>query len=192
MVASALLEVCTRLTRSQTSQSQNMAEPSRGGFRLPFSLQRRGKSRKVESSSLGSLGLETLFDPSGSIAVDLLFVHGLNGGSQSTWTKGLDSTLFWPQEWLPHDDSFQDVRIHTFGYDSNLGKGSILDIQDFAKSLLGSIQHSPTMSHSSNVSIVGFMITFFLPHCSFKFGLWHNIVLTYRYLFLTIVGKLEY
>lgn len=99
----------------------------------------------------GPLGLNTLFEPLGSAVADVVFVHGLGGGSQSTWTKGLDTSLFWPQEWLPQDPGFRDVRIHSFGYNSNWDKESTLNVHDFAKSLLGSIQDCPAILGSLNV-----------------------------------------
>lgn len=105
----------------------------------------------------GPLGLNTLFEPQGSVVVDLIFVHGLGGGSRSTWTKSFDSSLFWPQEWLPRDAGFHDVRIHSFGYDSNWGKSSILNIHDFAKSLLGSIQDCPTIPRGTIVRAFNFI-----------------------------------
>jgi hypothetical protein len=89
-----------------------------------------------------------LHDPFDAIA-DLIFVHGLGGGSESTWTEtqngALDPTLYWPERWLPYEDGFNDVRIHSFGYDSNWTKESTLNIYDFAKSLLVAIMDSPTI-----------------------------------------------
>jgi hypothetical protein len=40
----------------------------------------------------GPLGLNTLHDPLDAIA-DLIFVHGLGGGSQSTWTESRNGSL---------------------------------------------------------------------------------------------------
>jgi hypothetical protein len=99
----------------------------------------------------GPFGLTTLFDPSTSAIVDLVFVHGLGGGSRSTWTKSGNPCLYWPQEWLPKDVGFRDVRVHTFGYNSNWDKESTLNIHDFAKSLLGSIHDCPLIPRDSNV-----------------------------------------
>ncbi|KAJ5424450.1 hypothetical protein N7491_009666 [Penicillium cf. griseofulvum] len=96
-----------------------------------------------EAGAKGPIGLTTLHSPLGDIVVDLIFVHGVNGGSRSTWTKGGDPSLFWPREWLSKDQAFQDVRIHTFGYASDISQGSVLNIPDFARSLLYSIHDSP-------------------------------------------------
>lgn len=99
----------------------------------------------------GPCGLSTISDALETAIADLIFVHGLGGGSRSTWTKDSDPDLFWPQEWLLQDAKFQDVRIHSFGYDSNWREESILDISDFAKSLLASIQHCPAIPKDSKV-----------------------------------------
>ena len=104
----------------------------------------------------GPLGLNILFDPLEPVVADLIFVHGLGGGSRSTWTKFDDPTLFWPQEWLPKDIRFRDVRIQSFGYNSNWEKESILNVNDFAKSLVGAIRDCPLMSRTSKVCNVAF------------------------------------
>ncbi|KAH6880446.1 hypothetical protein B0T10DRAFT_581738 [Thelonectria olida] len=43
--------------------------------------------------------------------VDIVFVHGLEGGPESTWTR---DEVFWPRHLLPND--FPKARIFTFGY----------------------------------------------------------------------------
>ncbi len=119
---------------------------------LARALSRRERGTESSTDAKGPFGLTTLYDPSTSAIADLVFVHGLGGGSRSTWTKSGDRSLYWPQEWLPHDPGFQDVRIHSFGYDSNWDKESTLNVHDFAKSLLGSIQDCPLIPHGSGVS----------------------------------------
>jgi hypothetical protein len=99
------------------------------------------------------LGLNNLYDPPDPAVADLIFVHGLRGGSRSTWTKSGDPSLYWPKEWLPKDAGFQDVRIHSFGYESHWGKESTLNIYDFAQSLLGCIHDCPSIPRHSNVRI---------------------------------------
>jgi hypothetical protein len=100
----------------------------------------------------GPLGLTTLFEPQVPVIADLVLVHGLGGGSRSTWTRSGDPSLYWPQQWLPADTAFGDVRVHSFGYNANWDKESTLNIHDFAKSLLGSIQDSPTIRSDASVS----------------------------------------
>jgi hypothetical protein len=125
-------------------------QPSRSLFSRTFTRREHGSNDSEDVK--GPYGLTTLYNPKGNAVADLIFVHGLGGGSRSTWTKSMDPLLFWPQEWLPQDEKFKDVRIHTFGYNSNWDRGSTLNIHDFAKSLLGSIQDSPHMPRGCNVS----------------------------------------
>lgn len=94
----------------------------------------------------GPLGLDIpLALPDAAPIADLIFVHGLEGGSRKTLSFGPDPTLFWPKEWLPRESDIRDIRIHSFGYDSDYTKrrGSELNIYDFGKSLLAALQYSP-------------------------------------------------
>jgi triacylglycerol esterase/lipase EstA (alpha/beta hydrolase family) len=54
---------------------------------------------------------------------------------------------FWPQEWLPKDPAFKNVRIHSFGYDSDWAKEKVnfLNISHFGKSLLGQMSTLPCL-----------------------------------------------
>jgi hypothetical protein len=117
-------------------------------------VRREGRQGEESDDAKGPLGLTTVFQPPDTVIADLIFVHGLGGGSQSTWTKDNDPSLFWPREWLPRDAVFRDVRIHTFGYNSNWTQESILNIHDFGKSLLGSIQDCPTIPRSEIVGVL--------------------------------------
>jgi len=92
----------------------------------------------------GPLGFSLLYSPLDPV-VDFIFVHGLGGGSRKTWSKSTSGSSYWPQEWLPRDPAFKDVRIHTFGYDSDWvkGKESCLNIHHFGKSLLCEMSTSP-------------------------------------------------
>ena len=78
-------------------------------------------------------------------------MHGLGGGSRKTWSRTSSVTHFWPQEWLPKDPAFKNVRVHSFGYDSDWvkGKDNCLNIQHFGKSLLGEISTSPHLSNEN-------------------------------------------
>ncbi|KAI1425810.1 hypothetical protein F5Y12DRAFT_347836 [Xylaria sp. FL1777] len=110
-------------------------------------------TKREREAPKGPLGLTTLFEPDGQAVADLIFVHGLNGGSRSTWSK-TGSGSFWPQDWLSCDDAFQDVRIHTFGYSSGLNRESVLNIRDFATNLLACVYHSPAMTPSASGQII--------------------------------------
>lgn len=114
-------------------------------------LTRRRGSNESDVDNKGPIGLTNLYQPRLNAIADLIFVHGLTGGSRSSWSKGNDPTLYWPQEWLPADPKFEDVRIHSFGYNSKLGTDSVLNINDFAKSLLGAIYDSPLIPTDSEV-----------------------------------------
>ncbi|KAF2969942.1 hypothetical protein GQX73_g3591 [Xylaria multiplex] len=109
-------------------------------------------AKNEQETPKGPLGLTTVFEPEGQVVADLIFVHGLNGGSRSTWSKSDDS--FWPQAWLPRDDAFHDVRIHTFGYPSGLSRDSVLNIRDFAGNLLACVQHCPALTSSAPGPII--------------------------------------
>ncbi|KAH8806031.1 hypothetical protein F5884DRAFT_801489 [Xylogone sp. PMI_703] len=134
---------------------EQQAEVSRARTLLSRTAIRRNPSSDTSQDVKGPLGLNTLYEPeSGPSNADLIFVHGLAGGSRSTWTRSGDPDLYWPEKWLPKDGAFQNVRIHSFGYDSNWDKESILGIYDFANKLLSSIANSPTIPRDSKIPIV--------------------------------------
>ncbi len=135
------------------SSAASRAPESTRSF-LGLSITRRDKKRTIKEEpkeAKGPVGLTTVYEPDGDAAVDLIFVHGLNGGSQSTWSKG-PGPSFWPRDWLPRDDAFHDVRIHTFGYSSGLNRESILNIHDFANNLLACVHYSPVIMRKRTVS----------------------------------------
>lgn len=108
----------------------------------------------AEDGARGRLGLR-LLHPSPEPLVDLIFVHGLRGGSTKTWRKGSDSRLFWPQFWLPTEPELRHVSIHSFGYDSDWAssQASVLNIHDFGQSFLEEMRNSPHLKDHTNVSI---------------------------------------
>ncbi len=93
-----------------------------------------------------------LFDSAEPLA-DIVFVHGLGGGSRKTWDKGRDPQLFWPKEWLSRDPDFKHVRVHSFGYHADWmeRRESILNIHDFANYLLSQLATSSTIRRSKTV-----------------------------------------
>ena len=118
---------------------------------LSLSLSRNASASNSVLDLKGPYGLNTLYDPESPPVADLIFVHGLGGGSKSTWSKSNDTSLYWPKEWLPNEPNFKNVRVHSYGYNSKLDKQSILSLHDFAKNLLGSIQDSLEAESSANV-----------------------------------------
>ncbi|EXJ70758.1 uncharacterized protein A1O5_05748 [Cladophialophora psammophila CBS 110553] len=101
----------------------------------------------------GPLGLNLLYTPSEPL-IDLVFVHGLGGGSKKTWS--LVPSLYWPKEWLPKDAAFKNVRIHSFGYNSDYVKSrnNCWTIQRFGQSLLGDLRTSPSLGESDTPLIM--------------------------------------
>ncbi|KAI1134032.1 WD40-repeat-containing domain protein [Hypoxylon sp. FL0543] len=101
----------------------------------------------------GVLGLTTLHDPSPptEAAAEIVFVHGLGGGSRKSWSYSGDRYYFWPQSWLANDSDFADMRIHSFGYKSDWAERqqSILNIRDFAESLVGELKNNPSIRRSN-------------------------------------------
>jgi hypothetical protein len=94
----------------------------------------------------GPLGLNLLHTVTEPL-IDFIFVHGLGGGSRRTWST---SQHYWPKEWLPQDSNFRSVRIHSFGYKADWGerRESVLNIHDFARSLLEGIHCNPDIRRS--------------------------------------------
>ncbi|TVY40204.1 Vegetative incompatibility protein [Lachnellula occidentalis] len=103
-------------------------------------------TERLVADPKGPLGLNLLYAPVEPL-VDFIFVHGLGGGSRKTWSKTNSVEDFWPQEWLPKDLAFKNVRIHSFGYDSDWARGKVnfLNILHFGKSLLGQMSTLPCL-----------------------------------------------
>jgi len=155
-MALAKPEMCQLLTRNTTAKSRRT---SFGGF---LARSTTDKSRRIGASITGTnlshssetldgtkgpLGLTTIHEPSGDVVSDLVFIHGLGGGSRKTWSHSSDPGHFWPREWLPADLDFIDVRVHTFGYNSEWGdrRQSTLSIHEFAQSLVGALKNHPSI-----------------------------------------------
>ncbi|KAF2396267.1 hypothetical protein EJ06DRAFT_232033 [Trichodelitschia bisporula] len=78
-----------------------------------------GRETVVPTSLPNSRTLTLVAAPSGSPAVDIIFVHGLGGSSHATWAKGGNPELFWPGEWLPKERGMEKARIFTYGYNAD-------------------------------------------------------------------------
>ncbi|KAK7947783.1 uncharacterized protein PG986_008669 [Apiospora aurea] len=105
----------------------------------------RKPSTNNDINTKGPLGLTIVYRPtSGSPSVaHIVFVHGLGGGSEHTWSK---YGVLWPRDLLPKQAPFRDTSVHTFGYDSNFKKSSTLNIHDFSKSVLNNLLNSPDLN----------------------------------------------
>ncbi|KAH0558952.1 hypothetical protein GP486_004423 [Trichoglossum hirsutum] len=98
-----------------------------------------------EASSQGPLGLKVIHRPQGDRRVDIVFVHGLGGGSRMTWSKDRNPELFWPLKFLPLEPDISEARILTFGYNANFRPGSgkyKMSVLDFAKDLLYDLKYA--------------------------------------------------
>jgi len=99
------------------------------------------------SSTPTQFGLKILVDPSlssessSSPPLNIIFVHGLGGSPEGTWTD-TQSKAFWPP-WLSRVKGLENARIMTFGYDAGWNKiwkpNNVLDISDFASQLVNQL-----------------------------------------------------
>ncbi|KAI1196726.1 NACHT and WD domain protein [Nemania serpens] len=103
----------------------------------------------------GPFGLR-LLHASPQPLVDIVFVHGLRGGSSKTWRKGDDPILFWPQHWLPLEPDLRNASIHSFGYDSDWGSSnpSVLNVHDFGQTLYEELRSSPYLRQNPDSPII--------------------------------------
>ena len=123
----------------------------RGGFQLQGHVdgtegrplnQNRANS-KIPKDNLGGnafpgkLDLTIIHSPT-SKNLDIIFVHGLGGGSRKTWCYDKNPGIFWP-EWLSQLPILSRARISTFGYNADViaSKGTTdTNVESFAKHLL--------------------------------------------------------
>lgn len=111
-----------------------------------------GCDDETQDGSRGPLGLRLLHS-SPEPLIDIIFVHGLRGGSIKTWRKGSDPRNFWPKLWLPLESGLGNANIHSFGYESDWAstKSSFLSIHDFGQSLLEEMRNSPCLREDTKV-----------------------------------------
>lgn len=60
-------------------------------------------------------GIKVLYEPNGTVAADVVFIHGLTGDRERTWTHPKAEGP-WPKLLLPQ--CLPDMRVLTFGYDA--------------------------------------------------------------------------
>lgn len=85
----------------------------------------------VQPDEVGVTVLRTPKDPT----VDICFVHGLGGGSLSTWISG---GICWPRDLLK--DDIPDARILTFGFEAKVSQ------------LQTKVSHNSFEQHAVNLS----------------------------------------
>src|SRR3569833_531522 len=148
------------LGRSAT-ESTDSARYSRSRFPEVYAFRSRHVSASTASTTAGSApfsddhqkstkgpyGLTKLHAPPASteVTAHIVFVHGLGGGSEHTWTCG---DVFWPRDLLPALEAFQNAAIFSFGYNSDFTKSSVLNINDFSKALLARMLDDPLILDS--------------------------------------------
>jgi hypothetical protein len=121
--------------QSQTTLSVFDAVPDSSTSDLASRNRITAKSRDRRSDPLG---LNVIYEPEDPPTIDIIFVHGLGGTSQQTWSKNKDPALFWPKEWLPFERNISTARVLSFGYNAHFAAtgSNIFNISDFAKELL--------------------------------------------------------
>lgn len=123
---------------------------SRKRFKVLWARRRRSEKDDDATRQLGPKGLSLLHRPPEPL-IDIIFVHGLRGGSVKTWQKGGDPHRFWPQLWLSVEPGFEHANIHSFGYDADIKTGSCFNIHDFGRELLEEMRISPHLTDNEEV-----------------------------------------
>ena len=103
---------------------------------LKKSLERLPTTRPISEEHKDTIGLNLLFLPPEPL-VDLVFVHGLWGDYQKTWSATKAPSHFWPKEWLSRDPGFKHVRISSYGYNTTWDDDFELNKKDNVASQLG-------------------------------------------------------
>ncbi|PMD45596.1 hypothetical protein L207DRAFT_257879 [Hyaloscypha variabilis F] len=123
---------------SKESQTQDIAKVREAGgaetsSKIPVSVQQSSEPNAVQATAssispsarppipeTSRYNFKIVHDPLNPI-VDILFLHGLTGDREKTWTrtKGKQS-CFWPSDILP--DDIPNARIAVWGYDASVVK----------------------------------------------------------------------
>lgn len=95
-------------------------------------------------------GMHILATPKGDLEakIDIVFVHGLTGDYERTWTSTAPLKCFWPKELLP--DDIEAARIMSWGYNAGVAGASAREtlsanrIKDHALDLCTALAHLRT------------------------------------------------
>lgn len=100
--------------------------------------------QKDGEADTGPLGLNVVYTPENGHKVDIVFIHGLGGTSQLTWSKYKNPELFWPLTFLPLEPDLCLARILSFGYNANFRRSGNIStsVLDFAKDLLFDLKYA--------------------------------------------------
>ncbi|KAF5713070.1 hypothetical protein FMUND_8089 [Fusarium mundagurra] len=81
---------------------------------------------------------------------DICAVHGLGGNAIDTWTA--DHGKMWLRDLLPEHPNFENSRIMTFGYDSDLtDRSTVMELENWVDTLLRSLNEAmPQLYPTSN------------------------------------------
>jgi hypothetical protein len=93
-----------------------------------------------------SAALSQVYASPGTPAIDIVFVHGLNGDPYKTWTSM--SGCFWPGDLLPKTLSAIRHRILNYRYDTSGGN----DISGHARNLAEVLANNRNVSDPSSIS----------------------------------------
>ncbi|KAI0802817.1 NACHT and WD domain protein [Xylaria sp. FL0064] len=149
-----------RDSREQVGEYKEEIQKATAVFpRRRWPLRWSQKRQETDEAGLrGPFGLRLLHAAPQPL-IDIVFVHGLRGGSYKTWRKRDDPRLFWPQYWLPMEPDLCNASIHSFGYDSDWGSfsPSVLNVHDFGQTLYEEMRSSPYLrqNHDSPIIMVG-------------------------------------
>lgn len=137
---------------SQDDEGESGHAPEQAPRRFPWTRSSRPE-KKAAIKEHGPTGI-SLLHRAREPAIDIVFVHGLRGGSVKTWQKGGDARRFWPKLWLPKERGFEQANIHAFGYDADWSseKGDILKIHDFGQQLFEDMRISPGLTDDPMVN----------------------------------------
>lgn len=122
---------------------------ARKRFSISWARGRR-QAKSGPSRQIGPKGLSILHRPPEPL-VDIIFVHGLRGGSIKTWQKGGDPQRFWPHLWLSVEPGFEHANIHSYGYDADITTGNGFNIHDFGRELLEEMRTNPHLTDDEEV-----------------------------------------
>ncbi|KAK5074664.1 hypothetical protein LTR64_000868 [Lithohypha guttulata] len=135
----------------------------------------------IPVSSLGLTEVYAASDPQ----VDVVFVHGLNGHPEKTWTA--DNDVFWPRDLLPKHVGEVRLRVLMYGYDARSNKATERPIIFVVHSLGGlvtkqcliysrSIDH-PNSEHLRSIFVSTYGILFMgTPHLGSDLAKWGTLL----------------